>query len=126
VYIGHQTDVVNGQMNLVPIISTYKGYEAKKHAMLTNQPLSPYTFMNLSALWDELCEEEPAIVRLAANSCVVAGLQELLRHLTLVWQGSPTIFRYPHRSCGSQLDNGLIHKMKFAQPEYFKLHPKKG
>ena len=73
VYTGLQTGVIDGQMNPIPIISTYKMYEVQEYMTLTNHLFSPYTFMVSSTFFDGLTEEEQAIVRKAAESCVVAS-----------------------------------------------------
>ncbi|SFT99858.1 TRAP transporter substrate-binding protein [Sedimentitalea nanhaiensis] len=73
VYTGLQTGVIDGQMNPIPIISTYKMYEVQDYMTLTNHLFSPYTFMVSSAFYDSLTEQEQAIVRKAAESCVVAS-----------------------------------------------------
>ncbi len=73
VYTSLQTGVIDGQMNPIPIIASYKLYEVQDYMTLTNHLFSPYTFMISGQFWDTLSGEEQTIVRKAAESCVAAS-----------------------------------------------------
>ncbi|MEO1019433.1 MAG: TRAP transporter substrate-binding protein DctP, partial [Pseudomonadota bacterium] len=73
VYSGLQTGVIDGQMNPVPIIAFSNFEEVQGYLTLTEHLFTPYTMLMNRGFFDELTPEEQAIIRAAAQSCVVAS-----------------------------------------------------
>ncbi len=73
VYTALQTNVVDGQMNPIPIISFAKFDEVQKHLALTNHLITPYVWLMNAAFYEKLTAAERYVVHYAARAAVDAG-----------------------------------------------------
>lgn len=73
VYTSLQTEVVDGQMNPIPIVVHAKFDEVQEYLTLTQHLLTPYMLLMNDEFYSQLTESERAIVDYAARSAVYAG-----------------------------------------------------
>ena len=73
VYTALQTNVADGQMNPVPIISFAKFNEVQKYLSLTGHLFTPYVWVVNKDFWNGLSADEQGVLQYAARSAIVAG-----------------------------------------------------
>ena len=73
VYTALQTDLVDGQMNPIPIISFAKFEEVQRHLALTNHLITPYVWLIDAGFYASLTAQERYVLDYAAHAAVDAG-----------------------------------------------------